>query len=223
VSVQALIFDLDGTIANTSISYVKSIKHALEKFDIEFPGAEYVIERISHGSIGIIEELCGNNYSTAEKLAIRKEFLSYYEPISGVHVEAYGKIVPTLKVLNAQGVPLAIVTNKPQKLAFPALKALGLQNLFQIIICPEQVSHVKPSPEGLTNACEFLNVSPTDSVYCGDHSKDILTAKNAKTKSIAVSYGFKAKEDNANLWGADWVCNSAEEFCHLLLSLGERR
>jgi len=221
VSIKALIFDLDGTIADTSISFVKSIKYALCKFDIEFPGSEFITERISHGSIGIIEELCGNDYSAAEKVAIRQVFLSYYEPIAGLEVEAYGNIVQTLLQLSAQKIPLAIVTNKPEKLAFPALKSLGLESTFKIIICPEQVSQVKPSPEGLINACDYLEILPADVVYCGDHSKDIITAQNAKTKSIAVNYGFKAKEEDASLWGADWVCNNPDEFCRLLLSFNK--
>ncbi len=217
----ALLFDLDGTIADTSVGFVKSLKHAFSVYDLDCPEDDFLTERISNGSIGIINELCGDKYTAEEKTAIRTEFLSYYQPISALNVEPYGEIIATMHQLNDANMPLAIVTNKPEKLALPIIEALGLSNILKAIICPEQVVIAKPDPEGLIQACALMKVEPTSAVYCGDHGKDIRAAKNANMKSIAVNYGFKSKTDDFNLWGADWHCQTPTDLCKLLLSFIE--
>ncbi|WP_019613191.1 HAD family hydrolase [Psychromonas ossibalaenae] len=213
-----LLFDLDGTIVDTSAGFVQSLKYAFSVYGIDCPDDDFFIERISHGSIGIIEELCDSEFTTERKTAIRKVFLDHYQPISALNVEPYGEIVATLQHLYKADISMAVVTNKPEKLALPIMSAIGLDHAFKIIICPEQVSVIKPDPEGLVKACNYLGVDPKDAIYCGDHAKDICTAKNAGMKSIAVNYGFKFKNDDFNLWGADYLCHTPTDLCQLLLS-----
>jgi phosphoglycolate phosphatase len=214
----ALLFDLDGTIVDTSVGFVKSLKHAFSIYGLDCPEDDFLIERISNGSIGIINELCGEKYTAEDKMAIRSEFLSYYQPISALDVEPYGEIVETMEQLNDAQIPLAIVTNKPEKLALPIIEAIGLSKIIKIIICPEQVDLVKPDPEGLLKACRYMSINPRSAIYCGDHIKDICAAKNAKMRSIAVDYGFKLKSEDFSLWGANWRCQTPKDLCQLLLS-----
>ncbi len=214
-SPSAIIFDLDGTLADTSASFIESINFALTKFGHPMLDDETIQKNISGGARGIIRMV--EEFTPQQVEEIRDVFIEYYEPIAKQNVIAYGDLVNTIKSLHKEGMKLAVVTNKPEVLAQPVLQQMGILDCFEIVICPEHVKIVKPDPEGILKACTHMQVDPANAIYCGDHRKDIEAAKNAGTKSIAVPFGFVPEHETPETWGADWICQQPEEFDRLLL------
>jgi phosphoglycolate phosphatase-like HAD superfamily hydrolase len=71
------------------------------------------------------------------------------------------------------------------------------------LICPEDVKETKPSPEPLLSACQQLNIPIQNTVYVGDHLRDIQSAKAANMFSIAALYGYIKADEDTNSWQAD--------------------
>ena len=212
----AIIFDLDGTLADTSASFIESINFALTKFGHPMLDDETIQKNISGGARGIIRMV--EDFSPEQVEEIRDVFVEHYEPIAKQNVIAYGDIINTIKTLHEEDMKLAVVTNKPEVLARPVLEQMGILHCFKIVICPEHVAIVKPNPEGIQKACAYMNVDPATAIYCGDHRKDVEAAKNAGTKSIAVPFGFVPEHETPETWGADWICHRPQDFDNLLLN-----
>lgn len=213
----ALIFDLDGTLADTSASFIRSINYALSQHQLPVLDDETIRQNISTGARGIIG-MVATDHTPDQIEDIRHVFVEFYEPIAKDDVIAYGNISNTIKTLAESDIPIAVVTNKPEVLARPVLEEMGILDCFEVVICPDHLSKVKPDPEGLLKACEIMNIKPEDAIYCGDHRKDVEAARNAGMKCIAVPFGFVPDHEDPNSWQAQWICKQPEEFDQLLLS-----
>ena len=96
----------------------------------------------------------------------------------------------------------------------PIMQKLGWDKLTSAIICPEDVSEVKPSPEGVLKCLEILNADAKRSFYIGDHERDIITGKNAGLRTIACTYGYF--ESDPLTWQADFFVNEPIELQEFL-------
>jgi phosphoglycolate phosphatase-like HAD superfamily hydrolase len=80
-----------------------------------------------------------------------------------------------------------------------------------VIVTPDDVSHPKPDPESLVLACKTLQCPPANTIFVGDHRRDIEAGVAAGCKTIAASYGYLAMGESAEEWGADAIASSSQE------------
>ena len=88
---------------------------------------------------------------------------------------------------------------------------LGLLTRASTLVCPDHVNRGKPHPEPLQLACRQIDSSPANSVYIGDHRRDIEAGKNAGMATIAVHYGYIDQQDPPGDWDADYEVQSVEQ------------
>ena len=196
----ALLFDLDGTLINSGLSFLKIVNELKENESQAPVNFEIVREFSSRGASLILKNAFpeANN----EKIdALKLKFLKRYAQTMTSDIYVYEGVEELLNFLTEKNIPWGIVTNKSAKYALPIIEKLNWHNQTSAIICPENVHQTKPDPEGILKALNSLDASIETSFYVGDHERDIQTAKNANVKSIACTYGY-FQSDPLN-WGAD--------------------
>ncbi|MDP1931643.1 MAG: HAD-IA family hydrolase, partial [Gammaproteobacteria bacterium] len=90
------------------------------------------------------------------------------------------------------------------------LRNLGLLERCQTLICPEHVTYTKPHPEPLLLACTQLGCAPEQSVYVGDHPRDITAGREAGMHTIAAAYGYLPSSPAIATWQADMIVSDVE-------------
>ena len=215
-SKKLLIFDLDGTLIDSSDDLALAVNHTLTRlklatYDINTihhwigNGAEILIKRALSGSKTINNSLDEKYWREALKI-----FLDFYSKNLTVATVTYPNVETTLKTLRDRGYILTIVTNKPYMFVTPILKKLNLNNLFELILGGDSLDRKKPDPMPLLYVCKKLNISPKKSVMIGDSKNDILASKLANMDSIGVTYGYNYGE-NIEYYKPTIVCNKFKD------------
>ncbi len=195
-----LIFDLDGTLIDSSGDLALAVNHTLNTlnlptYDLDTihhwvgNGAEILVKRALSGSTTIDTTLEESYWREALKI-----FLDFYAKNLAVATVTYPNVPSTLKMLKVRGYRLAIVTNKPYPFVEPILEALGLDNVFELILGGDSLEKKKPDPMPLLYVCTKLGITPNKSVMIGDSKNDILASKSANMDSIGVTYGYNYGE-----------------------------
>ena len=209
----AVLFDLDGTLINSGLSFLKIVNELRVEESQDPVNFEIVREFSSRGASLILK----NAFPEAndEKIdALKLKFLKRYAQTMTSDIYVYEGVEELLNFLTEKNIPWGIVTNKSAKYALPIIEKLNWHNQTNAIICPENVHQTKPDPEGILRALNLLDASIETSFYVGDHERDIQTAKNANVKSIACTYGYY--ESNPLSWGADYNVDSPIEIKEIL-------
>ena len=209
----AVLFDLDGTLINSGLSFLKIVNELKVEESQDPVNFEIVREFSSRGASLILK----NAFPEAndEKIdALKLKFLKRYAQTMTSDIYVYEGVEELLNFLTEKNIPWGIVTNKSAKYALPIIEKLNWHNQTNAIICPENVHQTKPDPEGILRALNLLHASIETSFYVGDHERDIQTAKNANVKSIACTYGYY--QSNPLSWGADYNIDSPIEIKEIL-------
>ncbi|WP_102275086.1 HAD family hydrolase [Cytobacillus massiliigabonensis] len=181
---KAVIFDFDGTIADT----LPVCFYAFQAVFKEFDNIEYTTDEIksmfgpSETEI-ITENLKNLNYQQAIE--------HYYEKYDEKHSENNFKseeINDLLLYLKKEGYKLGIVTGKARRSLNISLKYLNMEKMFDVIITGDDVSKPKPHPEGINKALQQLGMLAGEAIFLGDSDADIQAGKQAKVFTIGVQW-----------------------------------
>lgn len=100
----------------------------------------------------------------------------------------------TLGALQAKGLPLGLVTNKPTPFVAPLLEALDIAKYFSVVIGGDDVQNKKPHPDPLLLVAERMGIAPQQMLFVGDSRNDIQAAKAAGCPSVGLTYGYNYGE-----------------------------
>lgn len=219
-NVQAILFDLDGTLIDTAPDFIRIIHKMCEKYRHPSPSEAAIREQVSAGSFAMVKLMFGDmladdtskiSNDNPQLIAYRQEFLDTYEADICVDSQLFtGLEVMLDNIETMDNMPWGIVTNKPRYLAELLLEKLDLSDRCRVLVCPDDVQNTKPDPEPLFLACKQLNVEPSQCIYVGDHIRDIEAGKRAGMITLLASYGYIPPEDKHDLaaWGADFIIDS---------------
>jgi len=121
----------------------------------------------------------------------------------------------TLDYLSSKSVRLGVLTNSGRRAAAEVLRRAGLEGCFEFVLCREDVAMMKPRPDGLVRAISILGMPRDRIFYVGDSRYDIIAAKQAGLRVVAVTTG-KYNETRLKEEGADYVISSISELPGLL-------
>jgi phosphoglycolate phosphatase len=203
VSVEAVLFDLDGTLADTAPDLVRVLNRMLvERGRTQMP---YAIARneVSNGAAGLLRIGFGDLDSADERERLRQRFLSLYAE----DVSSKSSLFIKLDDIDNHCHELrwGVVTNKPEAFTRPLLAALGLAARVRAVVSGDRLPQRKPDPAPLWLAAEELGVAPERCVYVGDAPRDIEAGKNARMATVAAAYGYIRPHEDPYSWGADIV------------------
>ena len=219
MSITTVLFDLDGTLVDSSQGFIRAINKTLAEYDQYPMDDDSIRELISAGARTVIRQAWAEDISPERIEQIRDSYIAEYRQYPELGAEVFPGILDWLMQARQQGIKTGVVTNKPQSLATPILAALSLTEYLDIVICPDHVKAVKPDPEGILMAMGKLQALPENTLYCGDHSKDIAAATAAGVQSLACGYGFYPSEENFYDWPASYHAETSEQVAHILTKL----
>lgn len=188
-----VIFDLDGTLADTAPDLLAALNHVLGDLTDEFLTLEHARNMVGQGALALIEEGLAHleiEQNTADVDGLLETFLSFYYENVSVH----SKLFPGLDVLlpryRSAGARLGVCTNKLEKPSRKLLRELGVHDHFHTIVGRDTLATQKPDPKTLIQTIEQAGGVPERSVFLGDSITDVRTAKAANIPCILVSFGY---------------------------------
>ena len=212
IGIQALLFDLDGTLIDSSADLAAS-GNAL-RATAGLPSLELatVAGFVGDGIESLVRRLLSLPEGDVEEKV--EWFRRHYHQHCLDKTRLYAGVDATLRVLAARGLKMAVVTNKPERISIRILDGLGIGPLFGAVIGGNSCGHKKPHPEPLFEACRRLNAAPAVAAMVGDSRVDIEAARNAGMPGIALSGGIG---DNALMLaaGPSHVLQSFDELATL--------
>lgn len=215
--VRAILFDLDGTLADTSPDLTDALNQLLNLHGKDSLEYGLVRKHTSRGSIAMIELGFGEPLEEKLGLQLRDEFMQIYADMLCNKTRLFPGVPELLDFLDQANMPWGIVTNKPGKLAEPLIQALDIAFRAICTVSGDSLSRRKPSPDQLFHAANMLGVDETDCMYMGDDPRDVQAAKAASMKTAVAAYGYIQDNQDPNSWGADVVFENALELKDWLL------
>lgn len=209
-----IVFDLDGTLADTAPDLAAALNHALGALGRPAVDAEGVRQLVGHGARALLRRGLAASGNASEELVEQgfPLFLDFYRANICVGTRAYPGIEAALDALAARGVRLAICTNKRERLTHALLDALGWRERFAAIVCGDTLGVMKPDPRPLLEA--IARAGGGRAAFVGDSITDADTAKAALVPFVAVGFGYSDRP--AAELGADMVI---EDYARLVPAL----
>ena len=205
-AVQAVLFDLDGTLADSAPDLVAALDTLCDEIGHAHPDPVAVSRVVSAGGRAILREgLPGIGDDDLEALLPR--YLDLYAARGNVSTELYAGIDDILADLEARGIAWGIVTNKVGWLAAPVVEKLGLATRCGVLVAGDTLARRKPHPDPVLHACRLLQADPTRTLFVGDDLRDIDAGKAAGARTIAAAWGYLNGGDPAH-WGADAIAST---------------
>ena len=197
---QAILFDLDGTLADTA----PDLAEALNKLrtDRGMERAPYASLRpyASAGARGLIGGGLGLQPDADEYEALRVAFLDNYAAAISVHSRLFDGVPELLRLLEQAGIGWGIVTNKAMRFTDALVPQIGLGHA-GCIVSGDTTPHAKPHPAPLLEAAQRLGMSPSACWYVGDDLRDVQAGRAAGMVTIAAAWGYCGSDGPAQ-WDA---------------------
>ncbi|KNH10273.1 phosphoglycolate phosphatase [Candidatus Burkholderia brachyanthoides] len=217
---QAVLFDLDGTLADTAPDLVAAVNKMRHDRGLEMRPLEILRPFASAGARGLLSGAFEIGPDHHDFAAMRDEFLANYEADLCIETTLFPGIPELLDQLNARGVRWGIVTNKVTRLSEPLVALLGLDTRAGCLVCGDTTPHAKPHPAPLLHAAELLDTVPERIVYIGDDLRDVQAGFAAGMVTVAAAYGYCGDDIPPQRWHADHVVDTPEELQQLLRDIG---
>ena len=184
---QIVLFDLDGTVADTDEMIVQSM-HKL--YDLYRDGIYTPLEKIYYFSGPSIIDTLKNEFPNGNQELLLKEFSRLSEELYPKTIRIYPNCKETLLALKQRGIKIGLITNKMKKMTLYCLKLIDLEDIFDVIIGYDDVKNGKPDKEGILKAIDVLKTNDLQNVlYVGDNKIDFDTANNAGVDCCLVTWG----------------------------------
>lgn len=198
-----VVFDLDGTLADTAADLAAALNHALERLGRPVVDVKRVRHLVGHGARALLRKGLAASGDSPESLVDQgfPAFIDYYAANICVGTRIYPELEAALDALAARGVALALCTNKLERLTHSLVDAIGWSGRFAAIVGGDTLSVRKPDPLPLRAA--IARAGGGRAAFVGDSITDADTAKAAQVPFVAVSFGFSDRP--AEQLGADAV------------------
>lgn len=189
-SIEAVIFDLDGTLLNTLYDLADSVNLALEKYGQPQRTLEEVRSFVGNGLRNLMRQAVPDGEENPIFEDIFAFFVDYYKAHCNVKTAPYEGVLELMKELKGRGIKMAIVSNKVDA-GVKELNEIHFAEYIDVAIGEREGIGRKPEPDSVNEALHMLGVEKEHAVYVGDSDVDIQTAKNAEIRCISVSWGFR--------------------------------
>jgi phosphoglycolate phosphatase len=226
IEVDAVIFDLDGTLVHTLGDFQVALHRTMADLDLP-PVSDALIEQtIGKGSEHLIRSLLGHQIARPEVKGVGQacaaltvdalfdrawqRYQHHYLAINGQFADVYPGVLEVLNELAAQKVPMACLTNKPLAFAQALLKDKSLTHFFGPVFGGDSFERKKPDPLPILKTCEALGSAVARTLMVGDSSNDAQAAHAAGCPVVLVTYGYNHGQPVQNTAAAAWLDTLAD-------------
>lgn len=206
-----IIFDIDGTLAETHELIFASFNHIAEK---------YLHKRLSNDEIvtlfGPTEDVILKEWMKEHYDAARVDYYYFYEAQHKEMAEIFPGLHDTIALIKSKNIPLGIFTGKGKDSSLITLKAIGLHKYFDLIITGDDVETHKPSPEGINKFVAGYNLDPQRVLMIGDTIMDVTASRDAGVKCALVLWDEYSRSKYSDV-DADFVFKSVDKFSSFII------
>lgn len=202
--ITAALIDLDGTLLDS----IPDLAHAANAMRVALGMTPLSIELLTtfvgKGVSVLVQrtlagQLDGSAVPASQFDPALLVFNQHYHAVNGEKSSIYPGVIEGLGAMRAQGLQLALVTNKPEEFTLPLLERTGLTGFFDEIVSGDTCERKKPDPMPMLHACALLGVRPAQAVAIGDSMNDALAGRAAGMRVLAVPYGYNEGVDVRSL------------------------
>ncbi len=191
---QACIFDLDGTLLNTLDDIAAAMNRALALYGYRGLPASRYKKLVGRGIDMLVRRIFSKKHLKPDVIrGLREEFGKQYRLRLTDTTAPYRGIPTLLDKLTARGLPLAVLSNKPQEMTAEIVSRLLARWPFRIVLGAGNGFPLKPDPAGALFIARKLGLDPGEILLVGDSEADIITAENAGMYAVAVTWGFRSR------------------------------
>ncbi len=185
------IFDMDGTLTDSSTLLANAINYVRGKLNLAPLTKDVIITQINNPECNLAKFF----YNLDAIEPIHEEwFKEYYSKHHNLELELYDGVLEMLERLKSRGINLAIATNAYRASTLEALSHLNILELFDDIVCFDDVGEGKPSPDMLNTLLDRFKLSKNRAIFIGDSQRDELASKAAKIEFIKVAFGSNLED-----------------------------
>ncbi len=206
---KTIIFDLDGTLLDTLDDLADSVNFALDRKNLPLRSREEVRHFVGNGIRALVHRSVPDDCPAELEEKVFAEFKEHYILNCKVKTKPYAGIEELLIKLKADGFKLGVVSNKADT-AVKELMDFYFPNMFDTVCGEKENVRKKPAPDSVFESIRQLKSTTEETLYIGDSDVDFLTSKNAGTRCILVSWGFRERTLLEKL-GADAIADNAAE------------
>lgn len=211
-----LLFDFDGTIANTIPSIIYCAQLLLKSYGINVD--DQTIAQNTGRPIEEIFHILANTNDMEEIERYVEEYKALYMREGLSRIVLFPKVAETLRKLHENGIRMALSTNNFEKIVTPVIERLGIMPYLNEIVCSDSsnVRNGKPAPDIALEAMRRTNSLPEKTLVVGDFSYDIQMGVSAGTATCGVTFGSHSKETLLEA-GATYTIDSFDELLKIVL------
>ena len=192
--IRAAIVDLDGTMVDTAPDFHVAVNRMREELQLEPLAIEAITNFVGKGTENLMRRVLAVDFGPEDvEQHFARALASYqrhYLAINGDYSNVYPGVHEGLAALQAKGLRLACVTNKPIAFAQPLLEKTGLGSFFELTYGGDSLPKKKPDPYPFLKVCDDFGIQPHQAVAIGDSSNDAEAARAAGCRVLNVPYGY---------------------------------
>jgi len=211
MSDKLVIFDMDGTLVDSSITIVNAINYVRDHFGFHPLDKEYILKRINDHTLNPAQVF----YHVPRFEPIHEKLFSqYYSQNHKKELQLYDGIYELLVELKQKGFKLALATNAYRNSTLESISHLQIEKMFDAIACADDVANSKPYPDMLYKILDETSIDKQHAIFIGDGARDEEAAARANIAYLMVDWGFS---DNINaIMTIDELKKSIEDFFNSL-------
>ena len=231
--IDAVIFDLDGTLVHTLGDFQVALHRTMADLDLP-PVSDALIEQtIGKGSEHLIRSLLAHQLAQPEVKGVGQacpalsvdalfgrawqRYQHHYLSINGQFADVYPGVLEALGFFASKGMPMACLTNKPLAFARALLQDKSLAHFFGPVFGGDSFERKKPDPLPILKTCEALGTAVSRTLMVGDSSNDAMAAHAAGCPVVLVTYGYNHGQPVQNTPAAAWLDSLGELPNHWLV------
>lgn len=190
MAVDAVLFDLDGTLLDTHDALLASFRHATRT--VLGPAAEELTEEQLMAKVGQPLDTQMWDFTDDQEIHDRllEEYRAHNVQVHDSLVKVFPGIPELLETLRAAGVPMGVVTSKRHDMAMRGLNLFGLADYLAFLVGSDDFPEHKPSPGPVVYGCELAGLAPERVLYVGDSPFDMMAGNGAGCSTAAVTWGM---------------------------------
>ena len=211
--IRAVLFDLDGTLMDSTDAIVDSYFHTFDTIGEPRPDRQFIIKTIGHPLRKQFHMMTEHDADDCIKI-----YRTHYTEHSPAKTTLLPGALDALQCFADRGLRMGFATSKKREAAEMLLEHLNALHFMEVRIGPLEVTRHKPDPEAVQKAMAALDVSPEETVFVGDMHFDVLAGLAAGVTTLAVTTGYQTREELEPL-GAHAVYDSLDEVRDHVLGL----
>jgi phosphoglycolate phosphatase len=193
-----VIFDLDGTLIDSSIDLANSVNATRANLGLPPLENQIVYSYVGNGAPVLIRKALGPEYSEKVVEDALMYFLGYYREHMLDNTVLYPGVREALDRFRSAGIPMAVLTNKPVRFSEAIVDGLGLTSHFIRVYGGNSFDFKKPHPVGVEKLMAESGAGREETVMVGDSGVDVQTARNANITACGVTWGFQPETFTAH-------------------------